>query len=85
MHDHLKRNGSCATTQAIRIEANAPHIEGFHGPIKNDLNLEFYLDAKGLKNVERHVLACYITIVAVALCRAQHGVFEKMTSIESLS
>lgn len=85
MHNHLKWNGFCTAIKAIRIMTKAPRIEGYHGHIKNDLHLEFYLDAKGLKNVEWHVLPCYITIVGVALCRAQHGIFEHMTALENLS
>ncbi len=68
----------------LAYDIRPARMEGFHGHIKEHLNLEKYLDYKGIKNVERHVLMCYITLVAVALCRAQHGRFEGMMSIEYL-
>jgi hypothetical protein len=68
----------------LEYDKRPSRMEGFHGHIKEHLNLEKYLDYKGIKNVERHVLMCYITLIAVALCRAQHGKFEGMTSVEYL-
>jgi len=59
-------------------------IEGFHGHIKEHLNIEKYLDYKGVRCVERHTLMTYIALLAVALCRAQHGVFEGMVDVETL-
>ena len=55
--------------------------EGFHGFIKKYLNIQNYLDYKGIRNVERHVRWTYLAILGVALARAQNGITENLTQI----
>lgn len=38
------------------------------------------MDARGVERVERHVLMVYISLLAVALCRLQHGVNEGLSN-----
>jgi hypothetical protein len=42
--------------------------------------LEKFMDARGVERVERHVLMVYISLLAVALCRLQHGVNEGLSN-----
>ena len=59
-------------------------IEAFHGHLKQQMNLEMFLTKRGLQRVEMHVLLCYIALLSVALCRIQHGCFEKITTVKCL-
>lgn len=56
-------------------------VEGLHGFLKNYLNLQNYLDYKGIRNVERHVRWTYLSILGIALARAQNGITENLTQI----
>lgn len=55
--------------------------EGLHGYLKKYLNLQKYLDYKGLRNVERHVRWTYLAIISLALARVQNGITDNLTQI----
>jgi hypothetical protein len=57
-------------------------IEAFHGHMKQQMLLEKFMDARGIERAERHVLMSYIAILAVALCRLQHGVTESLSNVK---
>ena len=57
-------------------------IEAFHGHMKQQMLLEKFMDARGIERAERHVLMVYISILAVALCRLQHGVAENLSDVK---
>jgi len=57
-------------------------IEAFHGHMKQQMLLEKFMDASGLEAAERHVRLFYIALLAVALCRLQHGVIEGLSNVK---
>jgi len=57
-------------------------IEAFHGHLKQQMLLEKFMDARGLERAERHILMTYITILAVALCRLQHGITDGLSNVK---
>ncbi len=59
-------------------------IEAFHGHLKQQMNIEKFLDKKGIQNAEIHVLLCYISLLAVALCRLQHGITDGLVNVKCL-
>jgi len=59
-------------------------IEAFHGHLKYQMNLEIFLDKKGIRNAEMHVQLTYISLLCVALCRVQHGVTEGLVNVKCL-
>lgn len=70
-----KKNGN----QVPYNERNA--AEGYHGFVKKYLNLQNYFDYRGIRNVERHVRWTYLSILGIALARAQNGITEDLTQI----
>lgn len=70
-----KKNGD----HIIYHDRNA--AEGFHGFIKKYLNLQNYFDYRGIRNVERHVRWTYLSILGIALARAQNGIADDLTQI----
>jgi len=56
-------------------------IEAFHGHMKQQMLLEKFMDARGIERAERHVLMVYISLLAVALCRLQHGIMEGLSNV----
>jgi len=40
------------------------------------------MDARGIQRAERHVLMSHITVLAVALCRLQHGISEGLSNVK---
>ena len=55
--------------------------EGRHGYWKEQLRLEQRLRVKGIKKVDIYLTHNLCTILAVALCRIQHGIKQKLTSV----
>lgn len=55
--------------------------EGYHGFIKKYLNLQNYFDYRGIRNVERHIRWTYLSVLGIALARAQNGITENLTQI----
>lgn len=60
-------------------------IEAFHGHMKQQMLLEKFMDARGIERAERHVLMVYISLLAVALCRLQHGITEGLSNVNVFS
>ena len=50
--------------------------------MKQQMLLEKFMDARGIERAERHVLMVYISLLAVALCRLQHGVMEGLSNVK---
>lgn len=46
------------------------------------LNLEKFMDARGIRRAEMHVLMSYVSLLAVALCRLQHGISEGLSEVK---
>lgn len=59
--------------------------EGNHGYWKEHLGIESRLRVKGLVKVDCYLTRNLCSILAVALCRLQHGLKEKLTSIVYLT
>ncbi len=59
--------------------------EGSHGYWKEHLDLERRLRTKGLVNVDRYLTRNLCAVLAVALCRLQHGIKENLTSVAYLT
>ena len=59
-------------------------IEAFHGHLKQQMNLETFLDKRGMSRAEMHVLLTYISLLCVALCRIQHGVTDGLVNVKCL-
>lgn len=57
-------------------------IEAFHGHMKQQMLLEKFMDARGIERAERHVLMVYISLLAVALCRLQHGIHDGLSNVK---
>jgi len=57
-------------------------IEAFHGHMKQQMLLEKFMDARGIERAERHVLMSYISLMAVALCRLQHGIADGLSNVK---
>jgi hypothetical protein len=57
-------------------------IEAFHGHMKQQMLLEKFMDARGIRRAERHVLMSYIAMLAVALCRLQHGISDGLSCVK---
>jgi hypothetical protein len=55
--------------------------EGSHGYWKEHLDMERRLRTKGIVNVDRHLTRSLCAVLAVALCRLQHGVKSGLTSV----
>jgi hypothetical protein len=55
--------------------------EGFHGFVKQWLNLQNYFDYRGIRNVERHVRWTYLALLGVALARVKNGIANDLTQI----
>ena len=70
-----KKNGN----HIVYHDRNA--AEGYHGFVKKYLNLQNYFDYRGIRNVERHVRWTYLSILGIALARAQNGITENLTQI----
>ena len=49
------------------------------------MDLERRLRTKGLKNVDRYLTRNVCAVLAVALCRLQHGVKKNLTSVAYLT
>lgn len=60
-------------------ERNA--TEGYHGFVKKYLNLQIYFDYRGIRNVERRVRWTYLSVLGIALARAQNKITENLTQI----
>jgi hypothetical protein len=62
-----------------------PGVEWLYGHEKGDMKqqmlLEKFMDAWGIERAERHALMVYISLLAVALCRLQHGVVESLSCV----
>jgi hypothetical protein len=43
--------------------------------------LQKFMDARGIERAERHVLMVYVSLLAVALCRLQHGIMEGLSNV----
>jgi hypothetical protein len=56
-------------------------IEAFHGHMKQQMLLEKFMDARGIERAERHVLMVYVSLLAVALCRLQHGITDGLSNV----
>jgi len=70
---------------------SASHLSSFLGgkaksfyfySITHTKTLENFMDARGIERAERHVLMSYIAMLAVALCRIQHGVTESLSNVK---
>ena len=61
------------------------HQEGSHGCWNEHLDLERRLRTKGLTNVDRYLTRNLCAVLAVALCRLQHGVRNNLTSVAYLT
>ena len=59
--------------------------EGSHGYWKEHMDLERRLRTKGLVNVDRYLTRNLCAVLAIALCRFQHGVKENLTSVAYLT
>ena len=59
-------------------------IEGYHGWSKRFLNIETYLDYRGMRNVERQVRWSYLSVMALVMTRLQNGITEDLTQIAYL-
>ena len=59
--------------------------EGSHGYWKEHLDLERRLRTKGLVNVDRYLTRNLCAVLAVSLCRLQHGIKENLTSVAYLT
>lgn len=59
-------------------------VEGYHGWAKRFLNLEIYLDYRGMRNVERQVRWSYFGVMAMVLTRLQNGITDNLTQIAYL-
>jgi len=55
--------------------------EGYHGFVKKYLNLQNYFDYRGIRNVSRHVMWTYLSILGIALARAQNGITDNLTQM----
>lgn len=59
--------------------------EGNHGYWKEHLEVEVRLRVKGLVKVDRYLTRNLCSLLAVVLCRLQHGVKNKLTSVVYLT
>ncbi len=59
--------------------------EGSHGYWKEHMDLERRLRTKGLTNVDGYLTRNLCAVLAVALCRLQHGIKENLTSVVYLT
>ena len=59
--------------------------EGRHGYIKRVQEIETRLNTKGLKRVDEYLTGELCAILAVVLCRLQHGVTENLVSTASIT
>jgi hypothetical protein len=50
--------------------------------MKQQMLLEKFMDARGIERAERHVLMVYISLLAVALCRLQHGIGDGLSNVK---
>ena len=55
--------------------------EGFHGYVKKYLNLQVYLDYRGIRNAERHIRWSFLAILGIVLTRVQNGIVDDLIQI----
>jgi len=68
-----------------RKEKPRVKIEGFHGHLKNNLMFETFMDGKGMKYAQKHANIYTISLLMVALTRAQYGILDGLTKIACLT
>jgi len=59
--------------------------EGLHGHIKENMLFEVFMDRRGMKYAEKHANMIMISLLMVALTRAQNGVLDGLTRIACLT
>ncbi|GAF71439.1 unnamed protein product, partial [marine sediment metagenome] len=59
-------------------------VESFNNHLKDGVRLEDNLLHRGIESSRRHAVICLISILSVALTRAQHGRVKEMTSFVGL-
>jgi hypothetical protein len=94
--EHVEEVGAFFRNQAMDRYASDPvaflkdyhkrsRQEGSHGYWKEYLDMERRLRTKGLVNVDRYLTRNLCAVLAVALCRLQHGVKRNLTSVAFLT